>query len=289
MGQRKKRKGKNKEEKKRHISTFLSKDRIDEEYIEDKRRKNPDTGYLFDPELGNIRIECPSLENGKWSVDTEKDRNFDTIIILCTDEDIRKSTSSIIRAYRIPEFEIGDMNCIVICEDNDDMADSKWEKFRDNDIKRYNDAYGEFKRDEMILVVDNHNEDYEPEGFFITDIYNSDDDYPYIYFDTIESAAIVSAIYGEFSDSQIGREDAESIFDKKCCCCMTSEVYTKEFLKIIKMSIINIESGRSNIELSNDDKKLILGSMYRLEEFLSGIKNELVHVDDNMPEISEDM
>jgi len=42
MGQRKKRKGKNREEK-RHISTFLSKDRIDKEYIEDKRRKNPDT------------------------------------------------------------------------------------------------------------------------------------------------------------------------------------------------------------------------------------------------------
>jgi len=172
------------------------------------------------------------------------------------------------------------MNCIVICEDI--LAGSEWEKFRDNDIKRYNDAYSELKRDEMII-----NGDYEPEGFFITDIYNSDDDYPYIYFDTIESAAIVSAIYGEFSDSQIGREDAESIFDKKCCCCMTSEVYTKEFLKIIKMSIINIESGRSNIELSNDDKKLILSSMYRLEEFLSGIKNELVHIEDNMPEISE--
>lgn len=287
MGQRKKRERKNRKEKKRCTPTFLSKYKIDEEYIEEKRRKNPDTGYLFDPELGNIRIECPSLENGKWFVDTEKDRNFDTIIILCTDEDIRKSTSHIIRAYRIPEFEIGDMNCIIIGEDI--STESEWEKFRDNDIKKYNDAYGELKRDEMILVVDNHNDDYEPEGFFITDIYNSDDDCPYIYFDTIESTAIVGAIYGEFSDSQMGRDEIESIFNKKCCCCMTSEIYTKEFLNRVKMSIINIESGRPNIELSNDDKKLILSSMYRLEEFLSGIKNELVHIEDNMPEINENI
>lgn len=284
MGQRKKRKGKNREEKERHISTFLSKDRIDEEYIEDKRRKNPDTGYLFDPELGNIRIECPSLENGKWFVDIEKDRNFDTIIILCTDEDIRKSMSSIIRVYRIPEFEIGDMNCVVICEDI--SVNSEWEKFRDNDVKKYNDAYSELKRNDMIPVIDDlgiedHNEDSELGGLFISDIYNSDDDYSYIYFDAIESTAIVGTIYGEFSGSQMERDEIESIFDKKCCRCMISEVYTKEFLKRVKMSIVGIESDRSNVELSNDDKKLILSSMYKLEEFLSGIKNELVHIEDS--------
>lgn len=280
----------NKTDKKRDISRFLSKDDIAREYIAEKRRKNPDTGYLFDHELGNIRIECPSIEDGKWFVDIEKDRNFDTIIILCTDGDIRKSTSSITRVYKIPEFDTGDRNDIIIYEDI--SIGSEWEKFRDNDVNKYNDAYRELKKDGMIPVTDNlriegHNEDPELGGFFITDIYNSDDDYPYIYFDIIESAAIVSAIYGEFSAPQMGGEETESIFNKKCCCCMTSEVYTKEFLNRIKMSITSIESGRSNIELNNGDRKLILDSMHKLEEFLSGINNELVHIEDNMPEMSE--
>jgi len=131
---------------------YLRKDEMEErgESIEEKRRKNPDTGYLFDPELGHIRIECPELEDGKWLVYLGKGRDFDTLIVICTDKDIRLNDSNVVRAYKIQESELGDSENIIICEDL--SIDSRWERFRENDKseKKYNEAYKELKKEGRI-------------------------------------------------------------------------------------------------------------------------------------------
>lgn len=73
---------------------------------------------------------------GDWKVHLSEYHNFDTLFILCMDNDMK----NIVRVYVIPKNELNELTGITLYRNPTPTIGSKWEKFI-IDEKPYNDAY----------------------------------------------------------------------------------------------------------------------------------------------------
>lgn len=102
----------------------------------------------IDKDYGRIQVKSKSSWHGDWSIYFGREHNFDTLFVLCNNDDINDG-KRIERVYVIPEKELYGITGITILKNDN----SKWEKFRlrEEHIKLYNDLY----KDLMECLKDN--------------------------------------------------------------------------------------------------------------------------------------
>ena len=104
---------------------------------------------VYDKEYGKTQVKARIPYCGDWHFSGINTENYETVVLICMD----KKWKNVVRVYIIPSDCVHSQK-IAIMRNPHPSIGSKWEEFRIEDIKVYNDAYHNMSIDDCSILKD---------------------------------------------------------------------------------------------------------------------------------------